>query len=391
MNLLSQVAATIGSRAGENVASGALAYLLDNYESIRRAFIASVGVAAEVSLDEELRFVVQRHDGAIGGVTDVSGIGISGVEELIVEAKVGAGLHDGQVARYLARLRGPTPVLVILTPHARLRAVFGDAVRQVGATPLGDGLLAVQGPTRIVGLSWEAVNEAITAAASTDPDAVAEVAQVAGLYEYLEADAFIPFSGVDVARDNGRLWCSISRALYDTLGLLSTATSGDVNFTDHGKASGAFFGMWGTVNGLRAWFGVWPSSWAHYADTPFWLYFEGLDPVDCVKAQQALIDLHPDGRPSVWQVGVTGKRVAIYPPLSADAKAVANQMAESVVDAAQRLLAHGIRVTATAADGGDPPAEPEDLPEPPGPSDPGDVPALLDRTTGAGQSGLGGG
>lgn len=162
-------------------------------------------------------------------------------------------------------------------------------------------MLASHGQTQMVGISWEQVADCMTAAASIDPTTAAEVDQVVGLYHHLESSLFIPFSPAEVAMEHGRLWRSIARAAYHP-GVLRKEGGPDVSFPSYWRGNGSAFGYSGLVNGLPAWFGVWPEKWAELADTPYWLQLVGLQPLDGAEAADALRDLDPH-RPSVWQQG----------------------------------------------------------------------------------------
>ena len=275
-NLLTTIATTIGTRRAEDIASGALAYLLERYPPARTAFLTHLQTLAGFELPADLRF---RSQVAVDGLgrTDISGVR-GGIEEVIIEAKIAAGLHGDQIATYLQRLRGcARPLLVVLAPSDRLRYVWHAVCSEAGA--LSAEVTAVAGSVTLAQTTWEDVINALEGALIDDADGAAELRQIAGLYRHIETSAFLPFSDDDLSNASARTHGSITRLIVQVLGEFGAGRDPDVEFTSNMGAGTWGFGRGGSIGGLNVWCGFWPPRWTDVAPTPMWLQFKGLGPI----------------------------------------------------------------------------------------------------------------
>lgn len=267
-NLLARVAATVGRRHQEEVASAALLYVIQADGDARRAVVADLarraGLAAGAELPEDLFFTGQDH--GEDGRPDIVGLDDSARARIVIEAKVDAGFQPGQVARYSTRLVPGLPsVLAVLAPERRLPRLLDEAARQLaaaGTAAAGRGPLTWQTSDRsltLTGISWLAALEAMESVTSS-PD----LGQLRGYYDYLESAAFLPFAAADLARANGRLMQSVTSVAQNV-----AAEFPGGNAT-HGWSSA---GRMLDLHGRPAWFGVWLEAWARREDTPYWLTY----------------------------------------------------------------------------------------------------------------------
>ena len=121
------------SRASEDVATDALAYILDRSETARRAFNSLLqGICAGLP---ELRFRTQLADGAIR--PDMWGENESGTR-VYIENKFWAGLTDNQPIAYLHSLaRGAQPtVLLLITPKERASTLWRELSHRLQAASI---------------------------------------------------------------------------------------------------------------------------------------------------------------------------------------------------------------------------------------------------------------
>lgn len=107
---------------GEPAATKCLAYLLQREPSLHAATIAWLSAATDCDLSQVRDFHEERvHDG--GGRPDIVGTDVLDRPVLVVEAKFGAELSEGQVAGYLvdqrSRLGDASGAMVVLVPEAR--------------------------------------------------------------------------------------------------------------------------------------------------------------------------------------------------------------------------------------------------------------------------------
>jgi hypothetical protein len=133
-NLLTRIAATIGSRQRENVATTALLYVMQAHPAAQRAVVADwvrrAGLVLGVGPPADLFFAEQ--DFGTDGQPDLVGHDETGLPRVIVEAKIEAGFQPEQMARYSTRFDpGMSSVLVVLAPERRLSRLVQEANGQL--------------------------------------------------------------------------------------------------------------------------------------------------------------------------------------------------------------------------------------------------------------------
>jgi len=342
-NLLTRIATTVGSRQAENIASGALIYLLQKDPGVRRSFLASIEQLAEVTFAPSLVFRGQVALSGMG-VSDISGID-EAAEVLIVEAKILAGLGPDQAKRYLRRLDGKG-VLAVLAPESRLSVVFREACSQceTGA----DGLRADVNGTVLVGFSWEAALQSIQGS-TLDPGIRAEIEQVAGLYRRLESDAFMPFSDDDLSARAARLWSSLDTIVTRVKSQAMTAygTKGSVVFPPRYPLRGGerFYGVYCTISGFNTWFGRHTALWLELEETPYWLQINNLDQTQSDAIHDALTGERTAAESSfgpLRRAAATDIFVPLKPSIGVDADVVVQKLLTLILEVGDRLSAKGV-------------------------------------------------
>ena len=295
-NLLTHVATTIGHHRLEDVASASLAYLFSTDDAARRALVAELAQRAQLNLGSDLpsdlTFIAQERGAE--GQPDVVGRDGENHSRVAVEAKIGAAFQPRQIAGYANQLDGKVPgLVVVLAPERRLLRLLSEAGAQLGEaghllSVLADSPMTLQTADRLltlVGLSWTKVLD-VMAGVSASPD----VAELRGLYEYIDAEVFLPLSLDDLSAANGRLLWSLASVAQSVAGGFTADERGDAK---HGWSA---IGQWLRLNGRRAWFGVWLEAWARRADTPYWLtYYK--DDLPIAVAQTVVLSL--DGLPNI--------------------------------------------------------------------------------------------
>lgn len=229
-NLLTRVATTLGSRQAENIASGALVYLLERYPPARVAFVNHLRAISHAVIDDAVYFSAQV-DIANFGITDISGVH-DGAEQVIIEAKIAAGLHGHQVTRYIDRLRPTAGLLVILAPRHRLPFVWHDVCEEADIDPATSPVQTPDGKVTLASTTWEAVIDSLAGALAGDAAGRAELQQVEGLYRHIEEAAFIPYSPDDLSFGTGRLVDSIGRITKRVLDRLRGDLTGNLSGAD---------------------------------------------------------------------------------------------------------------------------------------------------------------
>ncbi|NUO49317.1 MAG: hypothetical protein HOV80_10720, partial [Polyangiaceae bacterium] len=202
MSLFGHLAVQFGSHP-ENLATEALGYILAASASARRGFMASLGDAG-AGASGALRFVTQHSDEEAGR-PDLAGIDEKGRLSLLVEAKFWAGFTEHQPVGYLSLLPEDGALLVVC-PAARLEHVWRELSSRVQTAGIvfetagseGELFQARCGQRRLVLQSWRRLLNAIRLELASEPPLLADVAQLAGLCDRMDSEAFIPVTSEEL-------------------------------------------------------------------------------------------------------------------------------------------------------------------------------------------------
>jgi hypothetical protein len=159
-------------------------------------------------LPQDLTFETQV-SGEGGAIPDLVGRDAAGAEAAIVEAKFWAGLTERQPNAYLDRLPQSSGLLVFVAPARRFESLWPERLtrrRSAGRLveceeghredrPRPDWRITrLDGGRRLALTSWRAVLGALRAGPHQAEDAgpAADVLQLGGLADRMDADAFLP-------------------------------------------------------------------------------------------------------------------------------------------------------------------------------------------------------
>ncbi len=271
------------SQVNEDVATDALAYVLESSEAARNGMTELLrGIVPDLP---PLRFVTQQTEGMIR--PDMWGLAES-EPRVFVENKFWAGLTDNQPASYLRQLAAcsqPT-VLLVVGPAAREHTLWRALSRRLHDAEIGvseldpaPGILRSArtqlGPVLAL-TSWTNVLSSLEHKAVDDPVARGDLVQLRGLCDAADRDAFVPVSATALSDQRTPAFMlqlsSIVQAAVDC------AIAGNTLSTDRlrPQASGERIGryVWVPRNQKAgAWFGVHLVLWKAHG-TPLWLLFE---------------------------------------------------------------------------------------------------------------------
>jgi len=271
------------SQVNEDVATDALAYVLESSDAARRGMTKFLrGIIPDLP---QLHFVTQQTEGAIR--PDMWGLADS-EPRVFVENKFWAGLTDNQPISYLQRLAGhvqPT-ILLVVAPVAREHTLWreltrrllnaGISVSELGA-PAGIARSVRTDLGPILALtSWTNVISALEHETVDDPRTRGDLAQLRGLCDAADNDAFTPISMAALSDQRTPAFIlqlgSIVQAAVDC------AVSEDLMSVNalRPQASWDRIGRYVWVSGDRkagAWFGVHLALWKAHGATPLWLFF----------------------------------------------------------------------------------------------------------------------
>lgn len=271
------------SQMNEDVATDALAYVLESSDAARRGMTKLLrGIIPDLP---SLRFQTQQTEGAIR--PDMWGFADTEAR-VFVENKFWAGLTDNQPVSYLEQLAAysqPT-VLLVVAPAAREHTLWRELSRR-----LHDSKISVSecettaGVARSVATqlgpilaltSWTNVLSVLEHEAVDDPHARGDLVQLRALCDAADNDAFTPVSMVELSDQRTPAFIlqlsSIVQAAVDL-----AVTENVLSITKlKPQASWDRIGRYARVSGEQgagAWLGIHFGLWKSHVVTPLWVLF----------------------------------------------------------------------------------------------------------------------
>ncbi|MFH7325860.1 hypothetical protein [Desulfurivibrio sp. C05AmB] len=321
-SLLGHLALRLASHP-ENIATEALTYLLDGRRGavLRRAFLKYVqdkirAVEPSFQLPENTFFSSQER-GDDGGIPDI--IGKNGDDKiLIIEAKFGAGLTANQPVGYLGHLKGAgNGVLMFVAPENRLETLWFElghrCKKSVNHDFIGETKRPASGKFIVSKLisgqflaltSWREILDYLKKAAIDEPQLSNNIAQLSGLCERMDAEAFLPLTSEDITsqaipRCQLQFYDIVDKVFYKVVYKVKENVPGEPPPT--GKSCNAGYGYYARSFsfyefGLNIQLDY--TIWRKYGLSPIWLSVRKNDsgnPTLTTKVQNALSQL-PDDR-----------------------------------------------------------------------------------------------
>ena len=241
--LFGHLVTRLGSSQAENLATEGLNYVLGRSAEARRLFIRFLERTG-TPLPADLAFTTQVAD-AGGAIPDLVGRDAAGAETVIVEAKFWAGLTGRQPTAYLARLPAGG-VLVFVAPALRFESLWpelltrcreaGHAVTEVAGCGADWRVAELSDGKRLALTSWRAVLEGLHGGLlqAGEVVAAADVLQLRGLADRMDADAFLPLASEELTATTGRRIIQFCQLVDDAVNRLKSQGVVD---TAEGRAS----------------------------------------------------------------------------------------------------------------------------------------------------------
>jgi hypothetical protein len=336
------------SQENENVATEALAFILDSSERGRSGLMKLLrGIAPDLPA---LRFRTQQTEGSAR--PDMWGLD-GDTPRVFIEFKFWAGLTENQPVEYLRLLSGyPSPaLLLVVVPAARLETVWRGLKRRLAAANVSNSNLnpsasvayavaTESGPILVIA-SWANVLSAIEAElnAVDDMPAKNDLLQVRALCEAADLDAAEPFSSTELT--NQRTPAFVLQ--------LNTVVQLAVNLGDHEGVLSIDGGRpqanWERVGryisfpkarGVGAWFGTDFRRWRERGSTPLWLVFPatGFGRADDVRK---ILESWTERRDIECSVAADGFGVGIDVPPGEEQDHVVRSIVNRLADVAAEL------------------------------------------------------
>lgn len=266
------------SQEGEDVATDALAFILDSSESARNGMIKLLR-GIDPSLPA-LRFETQLAEGSIR--PDMWGLD-DGQPRVFIENKFWAGLTENQPVSYLQQLAEHTQpsVLLVVAPETRVQTLWRELGRrlqegEITATDRGAAAGILHSVTTDIGpvlatTSWTRLISALELEVADEPSARSDLLQLRSLCDAADSDSFVPIALEELTDQRtpafmlqlaSLLEASVDLAVSE--GVLSTAGLRPMSgWKGFGRYVGAF--------SADPWFGVRFDLWKTHGITPLWL------------------------------------------------------------------------------------------------------------------------
>ena len=220
MSLLGYLVPRIAASGAAPAATQALAYLLNASTGVAEAF---VGIVAPTDIDGFTPGHIAAEEQHGDHFPDLTICGTDGVVRILVENKFWAGLTSAQPVAYLEALPADeSSALVFIVPHERAYGLWGELRKKcrsskinLGSESKGDGITWARAGQRILAItSWKHVLGRLEEAAA-DPAVRQDIAQLRGLTDRMNADAFLPLREDEVTDAN------VARRLINYTGLIN--------------------------------------------------------------------------------------------------------------------------------------------------------------------------
>jgi hypothetical protein len=293
----------------ENLATEGLHFVLNRSAEARRLFLRFVSQVG-CALPADLAFQTQA-SGDDGAIPDLVGRDAAGSEAAIVEAKFWAGLTERQPNAYIDRLPPSSGLLLFVAPARRFESLWPElltrcrsAGRQVECEDNhgADWRVARVGGGRTLALtSWRALLEALHAGLLQAGEAgpAADVLQLRGLADRMDADAFLPLTSEELTCDLGRRIVQLCDLVDGaTERLVAEGLADTKGYRASGGKNGSysrFFSAHGAV--WRLFFN--PEGWARHG-WPIWLMVQGKDWKASAAVNEALRPLGAETPPRLF-------------------------------------------------------------------------------------------
>ena len=332
----------------ENVAVLSLHYILSTSLEARSAFARYLSEITQVHLPHDLWFKTES-TGANRERPDLVVYDREQQELLVCEAKFWAGLTANQPQGYLDRIANDgnqdNSALVFICPHQRITSLWHELARSTGMEPTrrADFEDYRQGTVQNIPLavvSWRSllrvIGEALAAAHSP---LAADLRQLEGLCDMMDAKAFIPFNSDDLSVAQARRISSY----YQLVDEVARQLRGAHGATQDGLRRTYYYAGYAQYLGWRQ-YGIGLlfhcEYWQTLAETPYWLLVYQQAYRSWVYAQtahRALRHLEATSPPRMFVLDDSNKRGLLF-PLYAPCHAAESEVVHALLSDALEVL-----------------------------------------------------
>lgn len=322
----------------EDVATFSLGYILEQSDSLNKAFTKLIGEKLGIDIGEQLLYTCQDADSEHGR-PDIAGYK-DGVLKILCEAKFYAGLTGNQPTSYLERLiDAGGDGLIFICPENRIVSLW-DKVCKIAdedyqATEISK-YCAEYNNVRMSIIAWQEILAALQVyAAEHDPERLGDVKQLDGLCSMMESSAFVPFRpedfGAEVARNIGRYYKAFEE-IYNHL-----KANKEIETDVKGYRLGPYVSGYGrciVIDGVMVSLNYNQDLWKAQSsiETPYWIFIQELNDrgkgVTTEKVNRFMASL--DSRKRGWFY--QNDHIALEPKAYLELEEFAEDMANQIID-----------------------------------------------------------
>ena len=266
----------------EDVAVEALGHILSNSEAARSALEETVGLGGAIvgPIDR----VQTQVTGEERARPDLVGFDDKGTKRVLIEAKFWAGLTPNQPNQYLKQLpRGRPAALLFVAPARRIPMLWSKLLLRAEerfrlADKSGPKRLCSakvdEGEHRLLLTSWAELLDRMETRAKLEGDSAAEadLLQLRGLTNRMDADVFVPWRSEDLGPEFPKRVLGLIALVEDAF----NSGVADKFLETRGRGISARWEGYGRrirIGSVGAWFGFILDGWAEHGNTPLWLLF----------------------------------------------------------------------------------------------------------------------
>ena len=288
MTILGYLVPRIAASGVEPAATQALAYLLGSSPDIAKEFISTLCQTGISFFTPKRRIAAEEQYG--GCRPDLTIKDLKGEVRIFVENKFWAGLMEGQPVAYLEEMPPKSSsLLVFIVPQQRMPILWDELKRRctrnnvdLGQESLEGAIYrASAGPRTLAITSWKHVLETLEQAAdaSGHTDICADIVQLRGLTDQMEADKFLPLREGEVTDLN------VARRMINYIELIEEIVDRlKMNLVVEKGGPGVGYKHAGRYmklhENLELCLGVNQLAWRDWGITPLWIESEFSD-VEC--------------------------------------------------------------------------------------------------------------
>lgn len=344
--------ATKFTASPENIATEALNYILVR-SPVANAALLHLLEEAGVDLPDDVAFQTQV-TGDDNARPDIEGRTAKRGTIIVVEAKHWAGLTDNQPVTYINRLpeEGPA-LLVFIAPAARFTTLWPELTGRCNRAGFGTGETQQIAPEfwsatlpkgrHLMLVSWRAVLADITRALERagEGEALADAAQLAGLCEAMDSDAFMPLRSEEITSvEIPRRFVQFSQLVLD---IAARACDAGLCSKKGGLRPGSGIGYTGhylRLGEVVVFLGFDSPHWARHRSTPLWLRIDGKDMKERDAARHALGRLRLENPPRLIEDG-GNPWVPLFLPLGTERERIIDDVLSQLEEIGGLLMSVG--------------------------------------------------